>query len=79
MTLEVLPAVYIPGSLQVSRDSDSRFTLQGNYMVGATHNADHMQLIYEALEIAANSDDKFAPTFAAFRDELLKLTEHWDE
>lgn len=40
---------------------------------------DHQQLIYEALEIAARSHDPYAADFAAFLDELMKLTEDWDE
>lgn len=73
------PTVYVRGSLVIERETDSRFVLKGNYMLGGTHTADHFQLIYEALEIAANSKDKFAPTFRAMCDELMDLTRTWDE
>lgn len=72
------PMVYVPGTLSIVRDSDTRFTLTGNYQIAGTHAADHFQLIYEALEIAAHSDDKFKPAFRAMCDELMGLTAHWD-
>lgn len=75
-----LPTVYVRGSLEVVRgepEHANRFTLRGNYQIVGTHTADHFQLIYEALEIAANSDDKFAPAFRAMCDELMDLTRDW--
>lgn len=71
------PIVYVPGSLMIERSSDGRFTLTGNYQIGGTHPADHAQLIFEALEIAANSTDKFAPAFRAMCDEFMDLTLDW--
>ncbi len=71
------PQPYIPGQLRVRRLSDRLFCLVGNYCVQQNVGTDHQQLIYEALEIAANSDDRFAPQFRAMCDEYLKLTENW--
>lgn len=73
------PLVYVPGSLVITRQLDGRFTLEGNYQVVGTHAADHFQLIYEALKIAAHSNDKFKPAFRAMCDELMGLTSHWDD
>jgi len=73
------PKAYVPGSLELTREGETRFVMRGNYMIGGTHAADHCQLIYEALEIAAHSNDPFANVFAAMRDEWLSLTETWDE
>lgn len=74
------PMVYVRGSLIIKRQeptTDGRFTLEGNFHVTKTMQADHFQLIYEALEIAAHSDDKFAPAFRAMCDELMDLTRDW--
>ena len=75
-----LPTVYVRGSLEIVRGEPeyaNRFTLRGNYQIAGTHTADHFQLIYEALEIAAHSNDKFAPVFRAMCDELMDLTRDW--
>ena len=74
------PMVYVPGSLEIVRgepEHAGRFTLRGNYQAVGTHTANHFQLIYEALEIAAHSNDKFAPAFRAMCDELMALSEDW--
>lgn len=77
------PQSYIPGSLSIKRNVEGshtgRFTLEGNFQVGDMVNTDHFQLIYEALEIAANSTDKIAPQFRAMCDELMQLTMDWDQ
>lgn len=74
---------YIPGQLKITRNEPNshsgKFTLEGNFMVGGNCDADHFQLIYEALVIAANSDDKFAPQFRAMLKEFMDLTADWDE
>jgi hypothetical protein len=53
--------------------SDTRFRLEGNWSIG-NGGTDHQQMIYEALEIAAHSDDKFKLAFAAMCEEWLELT-----
>jgi len=73
------PMVYVPGSLTIEREANGRFNLTGNYQIHGTHAADHFQLIYEALEIAAHSTDKFAPAFQAMLNELMEKTVHWDD
>lgn len=71
------PQAYIPGQLKIGRTSDRLFYLIGNYCVPDNIGTDHQQLIYEALEIAAHSTDKFAPQFRAMCDEYLELTKDW--
>lgn len=65
------------GSLKLTKQGN-RFTLEGDITIGGT-NTDHSQLLYEALEIAAASKDKFAPEFADFCAEYLELTKDWDK
>ena len=64
---------YIPGTLQLTKLSDTRFRLEGNWSLvnGVT---DHQQLICEALEIAAKSDDLFKAQFQGMYDEYMELT-----
>lgn len=76
--MSVEPKRYIPGQLKITKVNDDRFVLEGNYMVRGIA-TDHQQLIYEALEIAANSTDQYAPQFRAMCDEYLDLTKHWDD
>ena len=76
------PQAYIPGELEITRQDaaySGRCTLAGNFNVSKNIATDHLQLIYEALEIAAHSDDKFAPQFRAMCDELMALTQDWDQ
>jgi hypothetical protein len=68
---------YITGQLKLTRKG-VQFTLNGLVMP-ETNASDHFQLIYEALEIAARSNDEYAKDFAAMRDELMALTEDWGD
>ncbi len=76
---------YKTGMLEIEKLSPFRFRLEGNWMVGNRGDgADHMQLIYEALEIAAQSNlaltadwDAFKEDFKLMRDEFLALTADW--
>lgn len=72
--------MYRRGFLKIERipNAVNRVAIVCNGGVSRT-GVDHQQLIYEALEIAAHSKDAFAADFAAFRDELLQLTEDWDD
>ena len=74
---------YIPGQLKIMRNEpdsySGKFTLEGNFTLGGNCDVDHLQLIYEALEIAANSGDKFTPQFRAMLKEFMELTVDWDE
>ena len=67
---------YVPGTLELTKLSDTRFRLEGNWSIdnGGT---DHQQMIYEALEIAAHSNDKFKLAFKAMCEEYLELTKDW--
>ena len=76
--IETTNFTYIPGTLTIERTEPNRFKLEGNWSVGLTA-TDHMQLIYEALEIAAHSNDKFKQVFAAFVTEFMELTSDWDD
>lgn len=67
---------YIPGTLQITKLSDTRFRLEGNWSI-SNHGSDHQQLIYEALEIAANSTDQYAPQFKAMLAEYMAITADW--
>jgi hypothetical protein len=67
---------YVPGQLQCTKLSDTRFRLEGNYNSSST---DHFQLIYEALELVAAKDDKFVESFKLMSEELLKQSEDWTE
>lgn len=67
---------YIPGTLELTKLSDTRFRLEGNWSI-SNGGSDHQQLIYEALEIAANSNDQFKAQFAAMCKEYLELTADW--
>jgi hypothetical protein len=79
MTTTVLPTGYIPGQMTIERLPGGRFKLEGNWALGPTQGSDHFQLLYEALEITAASDDKFKVTFKAMLDEYMTLTYDWDE
>lgn len=74
--VEQLLSGYIPGTLQITKLSDTRFRMEGNWSI-QNGGSDHLQLIYEALEIAANSSDQFKQQFRAMCDEQLKLTADW--
>lgn len=67
---------YIPGTLELHRISATRFRLEGNWS-GANGGTNHQQLIYQALEIAANSSDQFKAQFKAMCEEYLELTKDW--
>lgn len=69
---------YIPGTLQITKLSETRFRLEGNWSL-ANHGSDHCQIIYEALEIAANSNDQYKAQFRAMCEEYLELTKDWVE
>ncbi len=69
--------MYQVGKMTLTRDGD-RFTLTGDVMPSGL-GSDHYQLIYEALEMAAASDDKFAQDFSLMRDEIVSLSSDWDE
>ncbi len=71
-----LPSGYIPGTLELTKISATRFRLEGNWSM-ENGGSDHQQLIYEALEIAANSSDKFKAQFRAMCEEYLELTKDW--
>lgn len=85
MTIKTTNFTYIPGELSLERlpgpsgtiDDSTRFRLEGNWAAGMAKGADHMQLIYEALEIAANSNDKFKQVFNAFVQEFMVLNADW--
>lgn len=55
----------------------TRFTLEGDVWPN-DDGSDHFQLIYEALEIAAHSQDKFAPEFHDMVSELMNMSADWD-
>ena len=78
MSIEATDFTYIPGQMSISRNGH-RFTLEGNWAIGSVEGTDHMQLIYEALEIAAHSNDKFKKVFEAFVTEYMELTATWDD
>ena len=69
-----LQSEYMFGTLQLTKLSNGRFCLVGNWN---RHTANHGQLIYGALEIASNSNDPFALQFRAMCHEYLKLTADW--
>lgn len=69
---------YKIGKLKITHLSNNRFILEGDCNP-KDHSSDHFQLIYEALEIAAHSDDKFASDYADMVAELMILTANWDE
>jgi hypothetical protein len=82
MPVETTRFTYIPGGLTIERLNpgySGRFRLEGNWAIGRAEGSDHFQLIYEALEIAAHSDDKFKKVFEAFVNEFMTLTEDWDQ
>jgi hypothetical protein len=70
--------IYMGNQFTVERLPDNRFRFEGNWSVGTVRGDDHFQLIYEALEIAAASNDKFKETFRKFGDELLEKTVDWE-
>ena len=56
--------------MTIHRTADGGFRLEGD--------VDHtLQLIFEALEIAAASSDNYAPDFAALAGRLLEETADW--
>ena len=67
---------YIPGTLELTKLSDTRFRLEGNWSI-SNGGSDHQQIIYEALEIAANSNDKYKLQFKSMCEEYLELTKDW--
>lgn len=52
------------------KTGDDGFTLSGTI-------DEDFQLIFEALEMAAASKDKFAPAFAALSEKLSMQSEDW--
>lgn len=74
--IEQHPQSYILGQLTIEKDGDNRFVMRGNW-ADKIRGTDHMQIIYEALEIAANSNDPFAKFFEAMLKEFVDITEHW--
>ena len=68
--------MYVVGQMKIELSEDRQsFTLKGNAL--KDRSSDHFQLIYEALEIAANSKDAFKADFASMRDELLAQSADW--
>lgn len=78
MSITEHPNAYVTGSLKMTLNTDNTFTLTGNCFF-ENRGTDHQQLIYEALEIAANSRDRFANQFRAMCNEYLELTKDWDK
>ena len=70
------PQAYVKGQLTIEKNGEGRFIMYGNWSE-LNRGTDHQQLIYEALEIAANSTDRYAPQFRAMCDEYLELTKDW--
>ena len=69
---------YVKGQLKMELLKDengTRFRLEGNFL----KSPDHCQLLYEALELAANSDDLFKSHFEAMLEETIELTAKWEE
>lgn len=68
---------YRMGSLTLKR-AGKRFTLEGD-VDPSNLGSDHFQLIFEALSMAADSDDPFKQDFALMLSELTEQSADWPE
>lgn len=66
---------YVFGQMKLTKNGN-RFTLEGNVMPNQD-DSDHFQLIYEALEIAAHSQDIFSSDFADMCAEFMNMSVDW--
>ncbi len=69
-------ADYRPGRVSLMKDQSGRFSLNGDFD-SPGREIDHFQLIYEALEIAGQSEDLYASQFQGLCREIGDLSSDW--
>lgn len=77
--MQATTGAYVPNRMKLTPNKETgRFTMEADYCrPNSINTSDHFQLIYEALEIAAHSDDRFKQAFRDMCDELLNLSKDW--